>query len=295
MFKRTWMILAVVLLMGILISACEGGDLAKDLTPIPTLPKGEEPTLVTSLQGGAATEGDGGAEIDPAELVAMGEQEFVPCQSCHGVEDGVGPAFTGMAERAATRVDGMSAEEYLHESIVNPSAFVVEGFQNIMPPNYSSLGDTKLNALVAYIVAESSGETVVEPTAEPTEAEATEEPTEEPTAEPTAEATEAAPTEEADSETPAAEGDAAAGQEIFVSKCAACHGETDGAGPALVGMGERAAERVEGLSAAEYLHQSIVQPGEFTVDGFANIMPPNYGDQLSETDINNLVAYLLTQ
>lgn len=294
MFKQTRMIWAAVLLMGLLISACEGGDLAKDLTPIPTLPKGEEPTLVTSLQGDSAASSGGAAEMNPADLVALGKEAFVPCQACHGAEDGVGPALTGMAERAATRVEGMSAEEYLHESIVNPSAFVVEGYQNIMPPNYSSLGDGTVNALVAYIVAESGGAVEAEPTPEPTaEVEATEKPTAEPTAEPTTEAEATAePTAEAAA---AGEGDAAAGEELFASKCGACHGEADGAGPALVGMGERAAARVEGLSAEEYLHQAIIEPGAFVVENFANIMPPNYSEQLSEADINNLVAYLLTQ
>jgi len=53
------------------------------------------------------------------------------CRICHSLEPGVvlvGPSFAGVATRAATRIPGMSAEEYLRQSILDPDAYVVEGF-----------------------------------------------------------------------------------------------------------------------------------------------------------------------
>jgi len=93
----------------------------------------------------------------------------------------------------------------------------------------------------------------------------------------------------------AAAGDPAAGEALFVEACAGCHGAEPGAGPELPGMGERAATRVEGMTAAEYLHESIVDPGAYLVEGYQDIMPPTYGDQYSEAELADLVAYLLAQ
>ena len=96
-----------------------------------------------------------------------------------------------------------------------------------------------------------------------------------------------------------------AGEEIFqvgveeegVMACGMCH-RVDGRGqnaPPLDGIAGRAANEVAGLSAEEYLHQSIVDPNVYLIEGYDIIkMPPNYGEKLSENDINNLIAYMLT-
>jgi cytochrome c oxidase subunit II len=42
-------------------------------------------------------------------------------------------------------------ENYLHESIVNPGAKVVAGFDNVMPTYAGSLSDREISALIAYI------------------------------------------------------------------------------------------------------------------------------------------------
>ncbi|MBN2305717.1 MAG: cytochrome c [Anaerolineae bacterium] len=310
MVKRTWIVMAVALALGIVLSACGSGDLAKDLTPIPTLPPGDEPELVEALQAvpvavaeTSETSTADGSEDSGVNLVALGEQIFTQtCSGCHMAEDGVGPALTGMADRAAERVEGMSAKDYLHESIVEPGAFVAEGFQNIMPASYGDdFDETELKGLVAYImVAGSEGEiapATEEPTEEPTaEAEdEAEEPaeTEEPPAE--AEATEEPPTEEPAAEAEEPSGDPAAGETIFASACAACHGAEDGVGPSLTGIDERAAEQVEGISAEDYIHESIVDPGAFVVEGYGNIMPGTYAEQYSEAEIADIIAYILTQ
>jgi mono/diheme cytochrome c family protein len=99
---------------------------------------------------------------EAADPVARGRQVFTTagCTACHtieGISNGiVGPNLTKVGEVAATRKDGVSAEEYIHESIVSPNAFVVEGFQpNLMPQNYSQQLSTKqLDDLVAFLLAQ---------------------------------------------------------------------------------------------------------------------------------------------
>ncbi|MBI5959630.1 MAG: ABC transporter substrate-binding protein [Chloroflexi bacterium] len=94
--------------------------------------------------------------------------------------------------------------------------------------------------------------------------------------------------------TPPSMGDAANGATLFTAQgCVACHSAAAaGVGPSFDGLASRAPTRVEGVSAEDYLRQSILEPGAFTPEGFQNIMPPYAA--LSEQDVNDLVAYLLT-
>lgn len=97
-----------------------------------------------------------------ADPIARGEQLFVStgCGGCHtiqGISSGeVGPNLTQIAQVAATRKDGVSAEDYIHESIVSPNAFVVEGYQpNIMPQTYGQqFSSGELNDLIAYLLTQ---------------------------------------------------------------------------------------------------------------------------------------------
>ena len=53
------------------------------------------------------------------------------CSACHSLTEGqtlVGPSLAGIATRAETRVEGYTAEMYIHESIVSPNAYVVDTF-----------------------------------------------------------------------------------------------------------------------------------------------------------------------
>jgi hypothetical protein len=64
-------------------------------------------------------------------------------------------------------------------------------------------------------------------------------------------------------------------------------------GPSLAGVGERAATRVPGQSARDYLRTSIVMPDSYVVEGFdPGRMPSNWGDVLSDAEIDALVDYL---
>ena len=92
----------------------------------------------------------------------------------------------------------------------------------------------------------------------------------------------------------------AAGREIFTSTgCNACHtlGDADATssvGPELNQLADVAQNRVSGQSAEDYVRESIVDPPAFAVDGYSgDTMPGNYGDQLTDEEIDTLVQYLL--
>jgi len=130
--------------------------------------------LVVALSLLAACGGDDGGD-DGADAVgnaANGEELYMGttvgassapgCITCHSVEptddplqpSPVGPSHYGVAGRAADYVEGMSAEEYLRESIVEPDAHLVEGFQaGVMYQNYAEdLTEREIDNLVAYLL-----------------------------------------------------------------------------------------------------------------------------------------------
>jgi cytochrome c oxidase subunit 2 len=91
-----------------------------------------------------------------ADPVERGRQLFASsgCNGCHATtpDNIVGPGLGGIAARAATRRPGMSADEYLKESIVNPTAYTVEGFPLVMPANFGQvLSAEEIDALIAYL------------------------------------------------------------------------------------------------------------------------------------------------
>lgn len=99
-------------------------------------------------------------------------------------------------------------------------------------------------------------------------------------------------------------GTAALGEELFNQRvvgsnpgCVTCHSLDEGVllvGPSLAGMADRAGTTVPGLSAADYLRQSITEPDAFVVDGFAEgQMPGGWDESLSPLQIESLVDFLL--
>jgi sulfur oxidation c-type cytochrome SoxX len=101
-----------------------------------------------------------GPVADESTPEGRGQVVFVQagCVACHaisGISTGnIGPVLDGIASRATTRVAGMSAEEYIHESIVNPSAYVVEGFPDgVMPQNFAEiLTEEQIADIVAFLL-----------------------------------------------------------------------------------------------------------------------------------------------
>jgi mono/diheme cytochrome c family protein len=105
----------------------------------------------------------------------------------------------------------------------------------------------------------------------------------------------------------AAIGDAANGEKLFSQSvigsnnspgCITCHSlEPDVVivGPSQAGLGTRAETRVPGQSAEEYIRNSIINPNDYLVEGFAEgLMYQNYAEELTEQEIDDIVAYTLT-
>jgi len=100
-------------------------------------------------------------------------------------------------------------------------------------------------------------------------------------------------------------GDPEYGKKIFLEQvfgvragCSICHSLEPGdnkVGPSLAGVGERAAQRVPGLSAEAYLFQSIMEPNAYIVEGYSKgQMPLTFKTILNESQIQDVVAFLLT-
>ncbi len=79
------------------------------------------------------------------------------CLACHSVDGStnVGPTWLGLFGREEVFDDGTTAiadVDYLIESIRNPGANIVAGFQNVMPVAIGeSLSDDDVQAIIAYI------------------------------------------------------------------------------------------------------------------------------------------------
>lgn len=91
-------------------------------------------------------------------LEAYGEQLYTAkaCHTCHRI-DGVahtGPSFLGIYGAARELSDGSTVpvdENYLRESILNPQAKIVAGYQPVMPTYQGLLNDRQVDALIAFI------------------------------------------------------------------------------------------------------------------------------------------------
>lgn len=219
-----------------------------------------------------------GGNVTPDQLVAAGEKIFREkgqCTTCHGIgRPGRGPDLAGVGGRAGSRKPGTKATAYLVDSLLNPSAFVVEGFPNIMP-NVSKppigLNRSELWATAAFL--QSLGGTVdVKLDDVPQVASA---------------AAGAAPSLELP-------GNPKSGQAVFAGKgaCIACH-KAGAVGVSPVGPD---LSNIAGSQTPEYIMGKILDPAsKGTVSGFpAGVMPKTFGQQLTAQEYLDLVAFLMT-
>lgn len=98
-----------------------------------------------------AAKGGGEVSAERGKTIAANNA----CNTCHSTDGSklVGPTWKNLYGHEVPLDDGSTVtadEEYLHESIVNPSAKVVEGFPPAMVP-YDHLSDSEINSLIAYI------------------------------------------------------------------------------------------------------------------------------------------------
>lgn len=79
--------------------------------------------------------------------------------------------------------------------------------------------------------------------------------------------------------------------------CSSCHvveGSDGLVAPSLAGVASVATSRQEGYTAEAYLLNSIINPSDYLVSGYTNLMYTEYRSKLSMQDLADLVAYLLT-
>jgi mono/diheme cytochrome c family protein len=123
-------------------------------------------TVIVVLLGGATV---AVYAINPGAQQAAASEESAPgsvegetvfltkgCTGCHsraGVSEGfVGPDLTALSDRAGDRVEGLSAEEYVRQSILDPQAYIVDGYGSQMP--VLPVATAELDALVKYLLGE---------------------------------------------------------------------------------------------------------------------------------------------
>jgi mono/diheme cytochrome c family protein len=110
----------------------------------------------------AGKSGEDGGALAQAGLAGAttGEQIYTAagCGSCHtlgkaGTNSNVGPSLDDLASVAGEREQGTSAEDYMRQSLLEPDAFVVDGFQpGVMPSFEGRLSDKQIQALTEYLL-----------------------------------------------------------------------------------------------------------------------------------------------
>ena len=87
------------------------------------------------------------------------------------------------------------------------------------------------------------------------------------------------------------------GQSVYTLRCAQCHvliPDTIVIGPSLAGIATRAASRLPGYDAREYIEASILFPQEYLVEGFPDTMPITFANELTSEELEAVIAFLMT-
>lgn len=238
-----------------------------------------------------------GSDVTPAQLVSLGEELFEGaggCTACHGTGTRA-PDVLGVAgTECEARVPEMTCKEYLYESMVDPGAYVVEGFQPIMPDMRRTLSEGQIWALVAFL-QDQGGEVTVTADDIPegenggTGAAAGEAFAEEEPVQPGDAPGETGEAAASGSGTPSP--GAGAPELMRAYGCVACH--------ALEGEGAPVGPSVDEIRGADhdpgYVRRGILSPDADTAAGyeaFAGTMPPDFGSRLTAGELETLVDYL---
>lgn len=213
--------------------------------------------------------------IDAGKTTMMGKGQ---CLVCHTIDppDGRGPAYAGIGMRAAKRIPGKSADEYLYQSLADPQAFVVEGFPPIMPPANkppAMLNEFEMWAVVHYL--ESFG---AQPGCDMEKLKTLlrEAPKEEKPADLTA----LSPEER--------------GKQLFLTKaaCGACHLVPGNPNAAAVVGPDLSKVSAKG---EPFVRKSILEPNAELSPGYPpSVMPPDFATRLTSEEINDIVAFLMS-
>jgi cytochrome c2 len=228
------------------------------------------------------------ADASTEDFVRAGQDIFYgkgTCALCHeiGKKGERCPDLAGVGERAGTRIKeagykgkATTSAEYLVESVMDPTAYVVEGYQPSMPPVGRQLNDLELVAVVSFLQSQGGEVTVNGQSRFPKwRGEGG--------------GAAAAPVAAA-APTPVG----ASGKDLVQQwACVTCH-KFDGpeklVGPSLWDIGAR--------KDANYIRESILQPDAVVVEGFpAGLMKgtldgEGFYQKVSLQDLNTIVDYL---
>jgi len=99
-----------------------------------------------------------GGEDKSLPLAERGKQQYTKwgCNACHSL-DGTklaGPTFKGLFGRDEEMADGTHVkvdENYIRESILNPTAKVVKGYAPVMPVFQGQLRDPQIESIIAFL------------------------------------------------------------------------------------------------------------------------------------------------
>src|SRR5262245_60870103 len=225
------------------------------------------------------------SNVTPEALVAAGEKVYNGaggCTACHGLgtrAPNVVTDFNGqgaIGARCGKRKPGMDCKAYLYESLTQPQAFIVKGFDPIMPDMRKQLPDDQIWAAIAFLESQGGEVTVT-----------------------AADSKKAAPaTASSGAAAPAGGGGAFTATTDPVAlynekMCVGCHqldGKGGAVGPSFDHIGSRVKE--------DYIRRSILLPDADTAKGFekfAGVMPKNFGQQLSAAQLEILVKFLASR
>jgi cytochrome c oxidase subunit 2 len=99
------------------------------------------------------------SEEDTLTPLELGKKLYVNkgCKTCHSLDGEVvlGPSFKGTygsTRKFNNDTTAVADENYIRESILNPNAKVVSGFQpSVMPAFEGRLNDKQIDGLIAFI------------------------------------------------------------------------------------------------------------------------------------------------
>jgi len=141
-------------------------------TGLPYMPDepGYDAKIAAAIQAAELAGREAGYMIDGVEAAppppARAPQELyvtMTCTACHGVDQDqtednrgpVGPYHGNLWETAGSTVEGMSAEEYVYTSIIDPNAHIVDGYPSpsSMPATLAEqMTEEEIQGLVAWLL-----------------------------------------------------------------------------------------------------------------------------------------------
>jgi len=225
-----------------------------------------------------------GANVTPEQLVAAGEKVYTGiggCTTCHGLGERAPNLLTDekgqgtIGARCGKREPGKSCKQYLYESLDNPTAFVVSGYQPIMPVMTKQLSPEQVWSVIAFLQAQGGSVDV--------------------TADDIAKSKPAAGALTPGA-SPGSTGGAFAGGStdpkviIQAAGCLACHkleGQGQVIAPDLTHVGSR--------RDAASIRKKVLDPASSITQGYeklAGIMPKSFGTMMNASQLEALVEYL---